>query len=134
MGAYEAAGTEQPRACTLARPERFTEILVPIRARSASGLDQVREHSSAGSLGLSKRFEGGATDLYGTATLIDRTPRCQIPKPSAEAGTAASFKADHEGKAVTGRAPYAQILDGTTDAVELHANATCAPSGKNSNR
>ena len=42
MGAYEAAGTEQPRACTLARPERFTEILVPIRARSASGLDQVR--------------------------------------------------------------------------------------------
>ena len=96
--------------------------------RATSGwAGQVREHSGAGRLGLSKCLEGGAADLYGTSTLIDRTPRCQIPKPSAEAGAAASFKADHEGKAVTCRAPYMQILDETADAVELHDSLPTPP-------
>ena len=93
--------------------------------------DQVREHSGAGRLGFSKRFEGGATDLYGTSTLVNRTPRCQITKPSAEAGSAASFEADHEGKAVTCRAPYVQILDETADAVELHDRPAYATTGDN---
>ena len=88
---------------------------------------QVREHRGAGNLGLNKRRKGGAADLYGAPTLVVRAPRCQITIASAEAGTAASFKADHEGEAVACRTPDMQVLDGTADAVELHDNPTRAP-------
>ena len=86
----------------------------------------MREHGGASDLGLDKRLKGGAADLYGASALMDGTPRCQIARASAEARTAASFKADHEGEAVACRAPYEQILDGASDAVELHDNPTQA--------
>jgi hypothetical protein len=86
----------------------------------------VREHGGAGHLGFYQRLKGRAADLYGASSLMDRTPRCQIARASAEAGTAASFKADHEREAVACRAPYEQILEGTSDAVELHDNPTQA--------
>jgi hypothetical protein len=92
----------------------------------------VREHGGASDLGLDKRLKGGAADLYDASASVDRAPRCQVTIASAEAGTAASFKADHEGEAVACRAPYGQILDRTSDAVELHDNPTQAPSGENS--
>ena len=78
----------------------------------------MREHGGASDLGLDKRLKGGAADLYGASALVDRAPRCQVTIASAEAGTAASFKADHEGEAVACRTPYMQVLDETADAVE----------------
>lgn len=87
----------------------------------------MREHGGASDLGLDKRLKGGAADLYGASALVDRAPRCQVTMASAEAGTAASFKADHEGEAVACRTPYMQVLDETADAVELHDNPTRAP-------
>src|SRR4029450_1772456 len=56
----------------------------------------------ASDLGLDKRLKGGAADLYGASALVDRAPRCQVTMASAEAGTTASFKANHEGEAVAG--------------------------------
>ena len=87
----------------------------------------MREHGGASDLGLVKRLKGGAADLYGAPALVDRAPRCQVTMASAEAGTAGSFKADHEGEAAACRCPDMQVLDGTADAVELHDNPTRAP-------
>ena len=87
----------------------------------------MREHHGASDLGLDKCRKGGAADLDSASTLVERAPRCQITMASAEAGTVASFKADHEGEAVACRTPYMQVLDGTADAVELHDNPTRAP-------
>ena len=82
----------------------------------------MREHGGASDLGLDKRLKGGAADLYGASALMDGTPGCQIARASAEAGTATIFKTDHEGEAVACCAPYSQILDRTSDAIELHDN------------
>ena len=90
----------------------------------------MREHGGASDLGLDKRLKRGAADLYGASALVDRAPRCQVTMASAEAGTAASFKADHKGEAIARRAPYEQILDGTSDAVELHDNPNASPVGR----
>ena len=87
----------------------------------------MREHGGASDLGLDKRLKGGAADLYGASALVDRAPRCQVTMAPAEAGAAASFKADHEGEAVACRTPYMEVLDETADAVELHDNPTRAP-------
>lgn len=62
----------------------------------------MREHGGASDLGLDKRLKGGAADLYGASALVDRAPRCQVTMASAEAGSTASFKANHEGEAVAG--------------------------------
>jgi len=87
----------------------------------------VREYGAASDLGLNKRRKRGAADLYGASTLVDRAPGCQIAMASAEAGTVASFKADHEGETVACRTPHVQVLDGTADAIELHDKPTRAP-------
>ena len=87
----------------------------------------MREYGAASDLGLNQGRKGGAADLYRASTLVDWAPRCQIAMASAEAGTVASFKADHKGEAVACCTPHVQVLDGTADAIELHDNPTRAP-------
>ena len=82
---------------------------------------QVSQHRFAGLLGRSERLERRADDLNGTPVLIGRTPRRHEARTSVQSGSASALKADHERKAVAGRGPNLQLLDGINDAAELHA-------------
>jgi hypothetical protein len=46
---------------------------------------------------------------------------------SMQARSIAALKADHERKAVAGRIPYSNVLDGIDDAAELHAAPDISP-------
>ena len=52
--------------------------------------------------------------------MINRTPRGYEAGIALKAGTAAALITDYERKAVAGRIPYLDLLDGSNDATELH--------------
>jgi len=70
--------------------------------------------------GRSERPERRANDLNRGPVLINRTPRGYEAGIALKAGTAAALITDYERKAVAGRIPYLDRLDGSNDATELH--------------
>ena len=101
-----------------------------LSTRPSAGLPiegQVSQHGLAGFLGLGERFKRRAADLDGAPVLMDRTPRRHETGMSVKAGTAAARVTDREREAVAARGPYFQVLDGTSDAGELHGHSTTEP-------
>ena len=63
--------------------------------------------------GRIERPERRANDLNGGPVLINRTPRGYEAGIALKAGTAAALITDYERKAVAGRIPYLDLLDGS---------------------
>jgi len=70
--------------------------------------------------GRSERLERRADDLNGGPVLINRTPGGYEAGIALKAGTAAALITDYERKAVAGRIPCLDLLDGSNHATELH--------------
>jgi hypothetical protein len=70
--------------------------------------------------GRSERLERRADDLNGGPVLINRTPGGYEAGIALKAGIAPALIADYERKAVAGRIPCSDLLDGSNHATELH--------------
>jgi len=87
---------------------------------------QVYKHGSAGSLGLSERFKRLTAQHDGGRVEFELAPGGHETGRPLKAGTSAALMADHERKAVAGRAPNFHILDGNTVEVQVYFAAPSA--------